>query len=297
MRKTVVLRSSPHEAVLAPETGGALLRFFTRLPDGETWHWLRPASDSVRSVLETACFPMLPFCNRVADARFSYSGRDVQLAPNFPPEPHAIHGFGWQSSWDVSRADGKQVVLRFDHDGGRWPWSFTATQSCSLADDGLTIELAVRNRSNEPMPSGLGLHPYFTRPGTATVTTQAETLCINDNRNLPFTRVTKDPLIDALNAGGPLPSGYDNQISGWTGRAEIAWSGTPHRLRLTTSPAVNRAVVYSPADEPFFCFEPVTHDWNALGVSPARHAERGVVALAPGQTHTLSVRLAVGSDN
>ncbi len=297
MRQTVVLRSPPHEAVLSPDIGGSLLRFSTKQPDGETWHWLRPAADDVACALETACFPMLPFCNRIADARFCYGGKDVRLAANFPPEPHAIHGVGWQSSWQVSRAAGKQVVLRFDHDGGGWPWPFTATQSCSLADDGLTIELAVRNRSNETMPSGLGLHPYFARNGAVSVTAPAQELWFNDGRNLPFARVSKDPLLDALKGGSPLPSGYDNQISGWTGRADIVWQDTRHRLTLSTSPALSRAVVYSPADEPFFCFEPVTHAWNALGGSPARHAERGVIALAPGQTHTLSVRLAVGSDN
>ena len=295
MPQTIVLRSPPHEVVVSPETGGSLLRFSTTLPGGGTWHWLRPAADDADSALEMACFPMVPFCNRIADARFSYGGRDVTLVPNFPPEPHAIHGLGWQSPWDVTDAEEAKAVLQFDHTGRGWPWPFTATQTVTLSDDGLAIELAVRNRAKEAMPSGLGLHPYFARNGAVAVTALAQELWFNDARNLPFARVSKDPLLDALKHGGPLPSGYDNQISGWTGRADIAWQGTPYRLTLSTSPALSRAVVYSPAGEPFFCFEPVTHAWNALGASPKRHAERGVAALAPGETQSLTMSLSVSS--
>lgn len=295
MRKTVVLRSPPHEIEVSPATGGSLLRFSTKLSNGAVWNWLRPAPENPRSALETACFPMVPFCNRIADARFRFGGRAARLSPNFPPEPHAIHGLGWQSSWQVAETTGKRAVLQFDHDGRGWPWPFTVTQTLTLTGGGLTIKLAVRNRSGKAMPSGLGLHPYFVRGGPVCINAPAQGLCINDARNLPFTRVTKDPLLDSLNSGGVLPLAYDNQISGWTGRAEIAWPDTGRQLILTTSPAVSRAVVFSPADEPFFCFEPVTHDWNALGASPARHAERGVVALAPGEMHTLSMTLSVSA--
>ena len=45
---------------------------------------------------------MLPFCSRIHNGRFRYGDRDVSLAPNFPPEPHAIHGFGWQGLWRLS---------------------------------------------------------------------------------------------------------------------------------------------------------------------------------------------------
>ena len=56
-------------------------------------------------------FAMVPFCSRITSGRFDYRGKSVQLAPNFPPEPHAIHGFGWQSRWQIARLEQNIFVL------------------------------------------------------------------------------------------------------------------------------------------------------------------------------------------
>ncbi|WP_234717033.1 hypothetical protein [Ensifer adhaerens] len=43
-----------------------------------------------------------------------------------------------------------------------WPWDFRSEQHFELGDESLRLTLTVENRSERPMPAGMGWHPYFT---------------------------------------------------------------------------------------------------------------------------------------
>ncbi len=96
----LTLRAGEASVVLAPETGGSIVGW-TVGPH----HVLRPAlvdqlvHGAVRGM---AAYPLIPFSNRIANGRFTFAGRTYQLARNFGDEPHAIHGVGWTSVWNVA---------------------------------------------------------------------------------------------------------------------------------------------------------------------------------------------------
>src|SRR4028118_1616837 len=81
---------------LDPELGGSLLSLSV---DGIDL--LRPSPSTPRAILETACFPLVPFANRVADGRMTFHGREVTLPPDPAARPHAHHGHGWRRPWRV----------------------------------------------------------------------------------------------------------------------------------------------------------------------------------------------------
>ena len=68
--------------------------------------------------------------------------RTEALARNFPPEPHAIHGVGFEKPWQVESRAADSAQLRLTHrpDAG-WPWAFDARQRITLTDDLLILEL------------------------------------------------------------------------------------------------------------------------------------------------------------
>lgn len=154
-----------YRLVAAPDRGGSILRF-----DWRGQPVLRPVAGP--SILDVACFPLVPFANRIAHGRFSVAGREVRLRPNFPgsDHPHPLHGFGWLAPWTVIRHEPDEIVMEHLHHAGEWPWSYRAEQRFLLGEEGLTLSLAVTNRSDGPMPLGLGFHPYFPR-GKGTVYT------------------------------------------------------------------------------------------------------------------------------
>ncbi|RYY42654.1 MAG: hypothetical protein EOP59_09540, partial [Sphingomonadales bacterium] len=131
-------------AAVAPALGGALTGWTV---DGAPM--LRTASAeaiAARDPLGMASFPLVPFSNRIADARFEWAGEHHAIAPNFAPEPHAIHGIGWTSAWEVREARDDRVVLTLDHAGdARWPFAFAAEQIVALTPDTLTVTLTARN--------------------------------------------------------------------------------------------------------------------------------------------------------
>ena len=55
----------------------------------------------------------------------------------------------------------RTAILSFRHEAGEWPWDYEARQHFALDERGLSLRLTCRNTCGEPMPCGLGQHPYF----------------------------------------------------------------------------------------------------------------------------------------
>src|SRR5215470_12097703 len=147
MSETILLTAGEASAELAPATGGAIARFALCGVDV-----LRPVSDEARATANVrgyACYPLVPYSNRIALAELAWSGRTYALARNFGDHPHSIHGVGWQRPWGVLAHDAASALLALDHtaagsDATAWPWPFRATQSFTLATDERTATLAAR---------------------------------------------------------------------------------------------------------------------------------------------------------
>jgi aldose 1-epimerase len=85
---------------LAPEFGGSLVSLNWEEPDGQLRPLLRPsdvAAIASGNPSNLACFPLVPFANRIEGSRFYFAGREYRLTPNRPPDAMAIHGFGFQA--------------------------------------------------------------------------------------------------------------------------------------------------------------------------------------------------------
>ena len=72
-------------------TTGGLLLHYSWLRDGLTIPLLRPATDNA-DALSSACYPLVPFGNRVRGNRFTFKGHDYSLRPNRDWDPHYLHG-------------------------------------------------------------------------------------------------------------------------------------------------------------------------------------------------------------
>ena len=95
--RPVVLRTDRFRLVLDPQHGGIVRRW--DLGDaGQVLPLFRPMADGATAPLDAACFPLVPWCNRIGEAAFVFEGRSYALRRNFPPEPHAIHGEGFGST-------------------------------------------------------------------------------------------------------------------------------------------------------------------------------------------------------
>lgn len=282
---------------LRPRVGGSVEAFRVGGVDV-----LRPAAPGARDARDGAGFPLLPFSGRIDRACFTFRGREVRLAANFPPEPHAIHGTSWQRAWQVADVDTDTIRLAFTHDdveaAGAWPWRYRAEQRFRLEARRLDLELALENRSDEPMPAGLGWHPYFptVRSGPARLSADVVEVWRSGDAKIPSGPSALTPETDLRAPRDVTGLALDDAFGAGDGATVIEWVGDGPRLRMTSSASLRHLVVYTPPGKPFFCVEPTSHAPDA--VHSALPPERsGLRVLEPGGTLEATIRLDVDVDS
>lgn len=281
-------------ARLAPAVGGSLARFRCETGVGPV-DLLRPAPDGFQEVRQAACFPLVPFSNRIREGRFDFRGQHVALPPNMPGQRHPLHGLGWRGAWTVNRRAVSEATLAFAYPGGDWPWPFSATQHFALDRNGLAITLALRNLGTSPMPGGLGFHPYFLCDPDTRIATEVRQVWLADEDILPTERVPATGRY-ALEDRAMYEQSLDNGYEDWSGEVTIdrgdvqlamRSSGTHFFQAFSPKPG---AGLYVPPGWGVFAVEPVTHANAALNRLESEWGEAGIRILEPGEEMSLTVR-------
>jgi aldose 1-epimerase len=282
MADFLILQHRSARLTLAPQLGGAIRAFEWR---GR--HVLRPAPVTAGDdPFEMACFPMVPYVNRIAHGRFEFGGRAVRLEPNWSADPHPIHGQAWRRPWSVATSTASSATLTFDGGADEWPWRYRSEQRFVLDDEGLSIELVLENLGVTPMPAMLGLHPYFPDPAHARLHAKLPRVWRTNTAALPLVQV-ETPAAWAFEPGRPVgAASLDHCFAGWDGVASIEWPDLRLTLRAARCPFLH---VYAPPAGDSFCVEPQTAPPGAL--------ERGAgeaAVLAPRERLAIEVHLAPG---
>ena len=293
----ITLRSGPLGVVLSPLTGGAIARFWSETT-GPAMELLRPAPTwRSRGAIRGRWGASRWSHGRIGSAtgRFAFGPRRSSLPPSHPQDRHAIHGHGFQTSWNVVSADPAGAVLEYLHAPGAWPWAYRAVQRISVTPTSLELELTLSNESDAAMPAGLGWHPYFPRTAATTLTARVTGLWQTDAEVLPVACVAPPPDRDP-GRGLARGSGRARQRLrrlGRPGRRSRGPSGGV-RLRLGTRGPLGTLVVYTPPGESFFCAEPVSHITDAFNLAATGRADTGMLTLAPGESVRASAHLDPG---
>jgi len=287
------LRDDDASVVVTPEYGGAILGWM----DDRTPVLRRPVPEAILrgDVRGFGCFPLVPFCNRIAFGRFAWQGRAFDLDRNMGDHPHTIHGVGWQRAWsvrDVSRL-ATTLTLRHDAAGDRaraWPFPFDAALSYELSGTRLRIAITVTNRHPGPAPAGIGLHPYFPRVRGVTLQFDAGGVWINGADALPAQHADVPRAWDHANGLPVEQSRLDNCFTAWNRAARIA--GIGGGVTIEAAAAFRHLQVFTPAGDDYFCVEPVSHVPDAInrGDLPPGH---GMHVLQPGESLSGAVTIAL----
>ena len=275
---------------LSPLIGGAIsaIRWIGELGPKPI---LRECNSPLENVLDAACFPLVPYVNRIRGGNFTFRGRRIRLSPNMRGDPSPLHGQGWLSPWQVERSDGAAATLGYRHEADEWPWAYEARQELSLDQRGLSLRLTCRNLSQGPMPCGLGIHPYFPCGSATRLATQTTCAWTIDEHVLPLDRVPATgpyDLSDRLVCG----QGLDNGWGGWGGLARMTDPDWPYEIEMS-SPQAKFFQLYSPRPGGIFVAEPVTHANAALNAPECEWLDLGMRVLEPDQSMTLDARLEV----
>lgn len=255
----------------------------------------RPWDGATPDLYQLASFAMVPWSNRISGGGFEHAGQFHPMRPNRVGEPYPIHGDGWLQPWQLTQPapDTLQMQLRSERFDGN-PYEYECVQTFRLVNGGLDQSVQVRHLGAQPLPYGLGLHPWFPRtPGTRiTAPVQGVWLCGDDP--LPTEHTQHFPPGWDLNTGAPANGGLiDNAYTGWGGFAQIDWPELG--LRLTAhmpdfekdgGTAQHYCLVYRPPQGPAFCFEPITQPIDAFH----QPGQPGLRTLRQGEAMVMNVQ-------
>src|SRR5664279_1190716 len=161
------LENDTWQVGILPETGSSTA--FGRVRKDGAWiDVLRPtAASDYGNASSCSSFIMLPWCNRLRDARFRFADKDYPLQPS-SNDGTAIHGTVRRLPWQVASADDLRLVTIFDsaafaRDQINFPFRFSARAEFRLDGRDFSMTLRLNNEDTQPFPGGFGHHPYFVR--------------------------------------------------------------------------------------------------------------------------------------
>ncbi|MCX7782162.1 MAG: aldose 1-epimerase [Meiothermus sp.] len=287
-----ILQNKRLRLTVAPELGASVVGL-ELYRQGFWLPILRPTSPAAlvqRYSPDTSSYLLAPYSNRIRDGRFSFAGKTYLLRPNWVDGRQTIHGEVHGRPWTAQRFDENSLQCAFDARGFpdvNFPFPFTVEVQYRLIEDGVEIFTALHNVGAEPMPAGLGHHPYFMRylgnSAEALLSFRAERVYLTDATCLPARPAEAIPAL--FNFYEPKPIGttlLDHVFAGWEGLLYLEWPGSGWQMELKADPIYSHLVVFT-APDGSVALEPVTHATDGFNLMAQGWPDTGVRVLEPGE--------------
>lgn len=263
---------------------------------------------------------LFPFPNRIRGGHFVWNNQEYQLQGNDPGGRNAIHGFACRRPWRVKKTNSAenlatltaefQLSVDAPDDLPLWPGDVRLTMRFLLAPDTLSLSATMENPGDQPVPVGLGYHPYFRVPfdpageaGACEVTVPAGSmwelrenlptgrkLVLDAARSLRAPRKFAELVIDDLYTDLDTPSD-EIQLNP---RGSLRQPGVGS-LDVWTTAAFREMVVFTPPTRQSICLEPYTCATDAINLH-AQGIDAGLIVLEPGEARTEFVVLRWAGD-
>lgn len=281
---------------ILPQTGASIA--FGRIRHHNTWHdVLRPtAPTDYANAGKCSSFIMLPWCNRIRDARLMFDDIEYPLEPTLD-DGTARHGEVRKRAWRIHSADDSHIRMIIS--GGNltptsWPFPYAAEAEYRLDGSDFIWTLRLTNTGDTPMPAGFGHHPYFVRGEAAPVLT----IPCSQQFELIDYMATTEPVPISERVDFRTPRSIDGIILDdlLTGRDfslpnVIHYPDTNLTLELYADPIFTHTLLYAPANAPFFAVEPQSNANDGFALHARGVPGSGVFVLSAGETATGVVRL------
>ncbi|MHB8487742.1 MAG: aldose 1-epimerase family protein [Candidatus Dormibacteria bacterium] len=244
---------------------------------------------------------LMPWPNRIANARYRFSGQEYRLPINEPRTGSAIHGLTRAQRWRLVDASEATVTLALAlPPSAGYPFSLGMTVTYSLGGGGLTVRVTATNRGERPCPFGAGAHPYVRLAGDgliddallrvpADATLEADARGIPTGAEHPIDNSDIDFRVPRPVGGAVLDTAFtrlrrdDDDIT----RISLTAADRRHGVDVWMDRSHEYAMIYSgdtlgeiPRRRRGLAIEPMTCAPDAF------NSGAGLIVLQPGKTHT-----------
>lgn len=285
MSGVVVLQSGNATARLLPAAGGRIsaLRLQAAGSDNAI-DVLHPYPEDFFDPLrwgKGGIYPLMPYSNRIAQARVRVDGADVALAPHPDALPHTLHGNAHALPWKLESQGADHAVMALDSAAcPAWPWHYTARIELQLSPTTLSATLSIRNADQSLMPAGLGLHPYFRHQHDAAVGYRPGAIWPPTPEFIAVASRAPEPEEFHMPARALRAGGLTDYIGGWDGKASVELP-EGEVLDIDADPVFSHLVVHRPDALTYLCLEPVSHVADGFNLAARGVFNTGTRWLAP----------------
>ncbi|MDX1977892.1 MAG: aldose epimerase [Pseudanabaenaceae cyanobacterium bins.68] len=223
---------------------------------------------------------LFPICGNLPDNSYTYGNATYQLKQ---------HGFGREMGWAAgaqSTTDGASLQVTLTHTPETlavYPFEFQLTFTYTLKGNTLAIAASVSNRSSQPMPFALGLHPYFAAPDKSQLAIAIPGSSYLDKERNSY---SFDGKFDFEQA--EIDVAFE-QLS--EDRATVVDGALGTSLTVTWDQHHPVLVFWTVKGKDFYCLEPWTAPRNAMV------SGQNLITLAPGETVDMLVTMAIALTN
>ena len=295
--KLETLENDALRLVIAPDLGASPVALELRL--GDAWQpIMRPTSQQTLQRGNSAGFSsytLAPYSNRIRDGRFRFRGREYQLRASWP-DGQTIHGDVRDRAFQITRPDAATITCRYDSrpvQDKNFPFDYTLLKTYTLerteAANSLEIRMELRNVGDQPMPAGLGIHPYFvsTLNGShakPVLQFHARGVYDVDEHVIPSAAARAiTPDLDFSSPKDAYLERIDRVYNGWDGHASLDWPGSGVRMLIEADAVYSHFVVFNGDPDGTLALEPVTNATDGFNLMDRGIPDTGVQVLEPGE--------------
>lgn len=219
---------------------------------------------------------LYPAPNRVKDDQFTFWGQTYTM-PMHGVIRFKDNELGITQLGDMITLKGEYHFLEGTKLYEEFPIESTLELSITLNGQGIELGYKVINHSDQELPYGFGLHPFFQKIGDTYIQVKSEYVMEKDEDKLPtaevirvnntsynlnnYRDVSELNLDDVYIRGGQRPE------------ATIWYKDLGFKVHLQGTEEFGHIVVYIPAGQDFFCIENQTCSTNAYNLHQQGHAE------------------------
>lgn len=244
---------------------------------------------------------LYPTPNRVRNGMFRFQGKTYSQVKR--GVMIFEHGLVHNEPWDFelpklkSNSISLKTWINFEKTSAlfeAFPFTHRLTLEFNLSKKGMGVTYTIKNKGDQVIPFGFGLHPYFrklSRDDATYVELPANYVMDYTSDCLPTGRLievagTLFDLRQKMNIGAlDLDHVFTGVADGKY--AQIFYDSLGIRVRLVTSSDFSHMVLYSPRGANYFCLENQTCSTDAHNLSDREFkAQSGLKFVLPGKTHT-----------
>ena len=265
-----------------PALGACWAALLYCAPGQAPLHILRPLPQDSQDLFESGGYVLVPYSNRLFGHQLlAGSGETHAIALNRPAVSDPVHGVGWMKAWTVTEKSADSLTLDYHHGADlHWPYAHACQLHLAVGDGRVCMRMTVHNLSQQPMPVGMGFHPFLAIDDDSRVFFDVAARWEQDGNGEPTHLAPVAACPPMGHAAAQLQ--LNHCFGGWSGPVRLTRPQHGMTVEVRASNELDHLQVYRRADMPWLCMEPVSHATGAWSLPQVHLASAGLRWLPPG---------------